>query len=158
MASNYAGFNIREGASCALLSIAACQIYKVDKMSDNTSDNNKQAMKAKLEEIKSSMWLKKENVRIITDENRNAEPEQELLFVTTLDEAIELYKKLKQTHYAVQIYYTEQCGNIPAGWNLTTHVSYTPKNSLDEMQRDSLNALIEAGMTEAEAKELTHLD
>lgn len=58
--------------------------------------NNKDAMKAKFEEIKSSMWLKKENVRIITDENRNAEPEQELAFVLTFSEALELYKNLKK--------------------------------------------------------------
>lgn len=121
------------------------------------SDNNQELKKAKLEDIKSSMWLNKDNVRIVTDENRNAEPEQEQLFATTFDEAIELYKKLKETHYAVQIYQTEKCGNIPAGWNLTTYVSYTPKKALEEMQRDSLNALIEAGVSEAEANELTRL-
>ena len=120
--------------------------------------NNKEAMKAKLEEIKSSMWLKNANVRIITDENRHAEPEQELHFVLTLDEAIELYKKLNKTHYAVQIYHTEKCGNIPAGWNLSTQFSYTSKNSLDEMRNDNINELIKAGISEAEAKELTRLD
>tara|TARA_B100001059_G_C17788273_1_gene558517 strand:+ start:578 stop:955 length:378 start_codon:yes stop_codon:yes gene_type:complete len=117
--------------------------------------NNKDAMKAKFEEIKSSMWLKKENVRIITDENRNAEPEQELAFVLTFSEALELYKKLKKEHYAVSISHTEKFRNIPAGWNLTTCASYyMGKRTLKEVENDNINVFIAAGISEEEAIEL----
>jgi hypothetical protein len=120
--------------------------------------NNKDAMKAKFEEIKSSMWLKKENVRIITDENRNAEPEQELAFVLSFNEALDLYKKLKKEHYAVSISHTEKFRNLPAGWNLATHPSWTGKNTLKEVESDNFNVFIEAGISEAEAIELVRCE
>jgi len=120
--------------------------------------NNKDAMKAKFDEIKSSMWLKKENVRIITDENRNAEPEQELYFVLSFNEALDLYKKLKKEHYAVSISHTEQFRNLPAGWNLATHPSWTGKNTLKEVESDNFNVFIEAGISEAEAIELVRCE
>ncbi|MBB1277074.1 hypothetical protein [Pseudoalteromonas sp. SR43-3] len=116
--------------------------------------NNKDAMKAKFEEIKSSIWLKKENVRIITDENRNAEPEQELAFVLTFSEALKLYKKLKKEHYAVSISHTEKFRNLPAGWNLATHTSWTGKNTLKEVESNNFNVFIAAGISEEEAIEL----
>lgn len=119
--------------------------------------DNKDAMKAKFEEIKSSIWLKKENVRIITDENRNAEPEQELAFVLSFNEALDLYKKLKKEHYAVSIRHTEKFRNLPAGWNLATHPSWTGKNTLKEVESDNFNVFIAAGMSEAEAIELVGL-
>ncbi|MEQ5874954.1 hypothetical protein J3455_10450 [Pseudoalteromonas sp. NFXS39] len=120
--------------------------------------NNKDAMKAKFEEIKSSMWLKKENVRIITDENRNAEPEQELSFVLSFNEALDLYKKLKKEHYAVSISHTEKFRNLPAGWNLATHPSWTGKNTLKEVESDNFKVFIAAGMSEAEAIELVRCE
>ena len=120
--------------------------------------NNKDAIKAKFEEIKSSMWLKKENVKIITDENRNAEPEQELAFVLTFSEALKLYKKLKKEHYAVSIRHTEKFRNIPAGWNLTTYASWMGKNTLKEVETGNFNEFISAGMSEAEAIELVRLN
>ncbi|WP_440905303.1 hypothetical protein ACMZOO_02910 [Catenovulum sp. SX2] len=111
----------------------------------------------KFGELKSSMWLTQAQVRIVNDGNRNAEPEQDLAYVLTFEEAVEAYKNFKKEHYAVSIFPCEEGGDVADGWKLTTLPSYTPKQVLNEATQVTIKALVEGGISEAEAVELTRL-